>query len=92
MASLRKVASLRRNRDHKKIPQKLPQIDTSAQLPRELPPLRDNLHPVLREFEEYEDVQGDTKLKDCGSMEVEMGCEICKVWRGRLDPSYEEEC
>ena len=25
-----------------------------------------------REFDEYEDVWGDTKLEDCGSVEVEM--------------------
>ena len=41
---------------------------------------------------EYEDKQDETKLEDCGSVEVEVGNE---VWRDGMDPSdekKEEEC
>ena len=40
--------------------------------PEGLPPLREN------RLEEYEDVQEDTKLEDCGYVEVEMGVKVCK--------------
>ena len=47
-------------------------MHTSAWSPQRLPSLRKNLHGVLGELEKHEDVLGDTKLGDCGSVEVEI--------------------
>ena len=53
--------------------------------------MRENLHEVL----EYDDIWGDTKLEDCGSVEVELRNWELRVkyvkWRGMLNPSCEKE-
>ena len=99
----RKMASQSKNRDIKRTPQVAEYLSTpgtpisvhQCMVTSKAASVEEKSASSAGELEEYENVQGDTKLEDCGSVEVEMrngetGVKYVKGWRGE-DPCCEKE-